>query len=109
MKVKAASPCLCNLNTNVFNQYIAAYFHDQPGKLHFSTRFSISLLVLFVKMLYFAMHTNRSVVLRRFNGGVFDVTGYIDQIHIGNGASVTNTELVTCSTDQIMPTITALI
>ena len=36
------------------------------------------------------MYENRSVVLRRFNSGVFDVTGYIDQIHIGNGASVTN-------------------
>ena len=38
------------------------------------------------------MYENRSVVLRRFNGGVFDVTGYIDQIHIGNGASVTNSQ-----------------
>ena len=33
LKVKAARPCLCNLNTNVLNQYIAAYLHDQPGIL----------------------------------------------------------------------------
>ena len=39
------------------------------------------------------MHANRSVLLRRFDGGVFDVTGYIDQIRIGNGASATNSPL----------------
>ena len=33
LKVKSASSCLCNLNTNVLNQYIAAYLHDQPGIL----------------------------------------------------------------------------
>ena len=37
LKVKTASSCLCNLNTNVLNQYIAAYLHDQPGILSFST------------------------------------------------------------------------
>ena len=56
------------------------------------------------------MDTNRSLVLHRFSGDVFDLTGYIDHIHIGNGASTTITlNLVTCSTDQIMLTITALI
>ena len=47
LKAKTAGPCLCNVNTNVLNQYIAAYLHDQPGKLYFSTLFSISLLVFF--------------------------------------------------------------
>ena len=50
LKVTAASSrsCLCNLNTYVLNQYIAAYLHDQPGMLYFSTFFSIPLLHLFL-------------------------------------------------------------
>ena len=47
LKVKAASSSLCNLNTNVLNQCIAAYLHDQPGTLYFSIFLSIPLLHLF--------------------------------------------------------------
>ena len=32
LKVKVASPCLCNFSVNLLNQYIAAYIHNQPGK-----------------------------------------------------------------------------
>ena len=39
------------------------------------------------------MHGNRSLVLHRFHGGIFDLTGYIDHIQIGNGGSNTNSQL----------------
>ena len=44
-------------------------------------------------MLYIGMRANRSVILHRFNGHSFSLSGYIDHIDIGNGASATNSPL----------------